>query len=270
MLEPRTKAPRRPSSNPANAGPRTGPSVLASLAATVVGILLLIQPATAQETGSVSGQLETHGESGVTLATARFPELALSASVAADGAFRFDAVPPGTYLLVVEIPSVGLTSESVTVSAGRETAVEAGASTTSPTPMRSSSPPPAISAASPSCRTRSPSSAGQTCNCEWARRSAKPSTENPASRRRPSSPVPAGRSSAVCPGRGVRVMTNGIGTGDASAVSADHAVTSEPAQAEQIEVLRGPATLPLRLRRHRRRREHHRRTHSNHGARPRR
>ena len=38
-------------------------------------------------------------------------------------------------------------------------------------------------------------------------------------------------------------MAGGIGTGDASAVSADHAVTSEPAQAEQIEVLRGPATL---------------------------
>ena len=44
-------------------------------------------------------------------------------------------------------------------------------------------------------------------------------------------------------GARVRVMAGGIGTGDTSAVSADHAVTSEPAQAQQIEVLRGPATL---------------------------
>lgn len=44
--------------------------------------------------------------------------------MAADGTFRFDAVPPGTYLLIVDIPSVGVTSEPVTVSAGRETTVE--------------------------------------------------------------------------------------------------------------------------------------------------
>lgn len=41
----------------------------------------------------------------------------------------------------------------------------------------------------------------------------------------------------------VRVMENGISTMDASTVSSDHAVTSEPVFAEQIEILRGPATL---------------------------
>ena len=242
MLEPRTKAPRRPSSNPANAGPRTGPSVLASLAATVVGILLLIQPATAQETGSVSGQLETHGESGVTLATARFPELALSASVAADGAFRFDAVPPGTYLLVVEIPSVGLTSESVTVSAGRETAVELELDhiahsdeifVTATGDLRSESElSNAVSVLSGAdLQLRMGATLGETLDGEPGVSS---TSFVPGSGR----PIIRGLSGAR-----VRVMTNGIGTGDASAVSADHAVTSEPAQAEQIEVLRGPATL---------------------------
>ncbi|MET0378700.1 MAG: TonB-dependent receptor [Spongiibacteraceae bacterium] len=41
----------------------------------------------------------------------------------------------------------------------------------------------------------------------------------------------------------VKVLQNGIGSADASAVSADHAVTVEPLLAESVEVLRGPATL---------------------------
>ncbi len=41
----------------------------------------------------------------------------------------------------------------------------------------------------------------------------------------------------------VRMLEHGIGTGDASAASADHAVAIDPALAEQIEVIRGAATL---------------------------
>ena len=41
----------------------------------------------------------------------------------------------------------------------------------------------------------------------------------------------------------VRVLENGIGTGDASSVSPDHAVTTESMRAQQIEILRGPASL---------------------------
>jgi iron complex outermembrane receptor protein len=41
----------------------------------------------------------------------------------------------------------------------------------------------------------------------------------------------------------VRVMQNGIGNGDVSNFSPDHANSVEPVQAERIEVLRGPATL---------------------------
>ncbi len=41
----------------------------------------------------------------------------------------------------------------------------------------------------------------------------------------------------------VRVLENGIGTLDLSAVSPDHAVTVESLNASQIEILRGPATL---------------------------
>jgi iron complex outermembrane receptor protein len=41
----------------------------------------------------------------------------------------------------------------------------------------------------------------------------------------------------------VQVLENSVSSGDASSVSADHAVTVEPMLAESIEVLRGPSTL---------------------------
>lgn len=41
----------------------------------------------------------------------------------------------------------------------------------------------------------------------------------------------------------VKVLENGLSVGDASTVSADHAVTTEAASAQQIEILRGPGTL---------------------------
>ena len=41
----------------------------------------------------------------------------------------------------------------------------------------------------------------------------------------------------------VRVLSNGLGTNDASQMSPDHASTSVPLTAERIEILRGPATL---------------------------
>lgn len=44
-------------------------------------------------------------------------------------------------------------------------------------------------------------------------------------------------------GERVRVLTDGIGSIDASNTSADHAVTVDPLTAERIEILRGPAVL---------------------------
>ena len=66
--------------------------------------------------------------------------------------------------------------------------------------------------------------------------------------------VPGVRSSAFAPGasrpviRGlsgprVQVLTNGLGQIDASSVSPDHQVASDPAEARRVEVVRGPTTL---------------------------
>ena len=66
--------------------------------------------------------------------------------------------------------------------------------------------------------------------------------------------VPGLRSTAFGPGasrpviRGlsgprVLVLQNGVGQVDASTLSPDHAVASDPGEATRIEVLRGPSTL---------------------------
>jgi len=44
-------------------------------------------------------------------------------------------------------------------------------------------------------------------------------------------------------GARVKVMNDGIGGNDVSAISPDHASSVEPLLAERIEVLRGPQTL---------------------------
>ncbi|MEM6998820.1 MAG: TonB-dependent receptor [Pseudomonadota bacterium] len=44
-------------------------------------------------------------------------------------------------------------------------------------------------------------------------------------------------------GTRVQVLENGISTSDVSTISVDHVTTVDPLQAEQIEILRGPATL---------------------------
>lgn len=41
----------------------------------------------------------------------------------------------------------------------------------------------------------------------------------------------------------VQVLTNGIGLIDASSVSPDHAVATDPAEANRVEIIRGPSTL---------------------------
>ena len=56
----------------------------------------------------------------------------------------------------------------------------------------------------------------------------------------------AGASRPIVRGQGgdrVRILINGIGSIDASSASPDHAVAVEPAQAEQIEVVRGASLL---------------------------
>ncbi len=207
-------------------------------------LALLLHPPTAegQATGSVAGTVQSPGQAGLSLAVARLPEASLSTSVAGDGTFGFEAVPPGAYLLVVDIPSVGLTSQPITVAAGRETTVELEHNhfthfdeivvTASGDLRNESELPNAVSVLSGAdLQLRMGATLGETLATE-------PGLSSTAFVPGATRPIIRGLSSAR-----VRVLNGGMGTGDVSVESADHAVTSDPTLAEQIEVLRGPATL---------------------------
>ena len=206
-----------------------------------LALLLIPASTTAQETGSIAGSVDTHGER-IVLAVARIPALGVSTAVSTDGAFRFDEVPAGTYLVVVEIPAFGTASDSVTVAGGDEAELqlelrhgthfdEVVVSATGDLRRASELANPVSVLSGTDLQLRMGATLGETLEGE-----------------------PGVYSTAFVPGAGrpvirgltgsrVRVMEGGLDTGDASVVSADHAVTFEPAHAEQIEILRGPATL---------------------------
>ena len=228
-----------------NSNPRRRPrwrQAATGAALCALALILPPPPANGQASGSIAGTVTSPGEAGISLAVARLSELSLSAPVAADGTFRFDAVPPGTYLLVVDIPSVGLTSQPVTVSAGQQTTLELEHDhfthfdeivvTASGDLRNESEVPNAISVlGGADLQLRLGATLGETLAGE-------PGLSSTAFVPGAARPVIRGLSSAR-----VRVLNGGMGTGDVSVESADHAVTTDPILAEQVEVLRGPATL---------------------------
>ena len=217
-------------------------AALAAILAPIATLSLVPIPALATETGSIAGQLSPpHGHDFV-LATVRIPDLALKVDVAGDGSFRFDAVRPGTYLLEARVPSLGVAVERVDVRSGEETSVEivlqpgshfeeivvtASADARDPLDLAS----PTVSLSGQELALRLESSLGETLSGEPGISS---TFFGPGSSR----PIIRGLT-----GDRVRMLEGGLGTGDASGVSADHAVTADPGQAERIEVIRGPATL---------------------------
>jgi len=195
----------------------------------------------AQETGSIVGAVETHGQR-IALALARIPALGISTAIAANGAFRFDLVPAGNYVVIVEIPAFGTTRGEVTVSAGAEARLDLEVRhgthfdevvVTATGERRSSSD--TVNAVSVLTGTdlqlRLGATLGETLEAE-------PGVSSTFFGAGAGRPIIRGLT-----GDRVRVLEGGLGNGDASTLSDDHAVTFEPAYAEQIEVLRGPATL---------------------------
>ena len=227
--------------NASNSHPRRRRQAVTGAILCALALLLIPATAAAQETGSIAGSVETHGER-IVLAVARIPDLGVSTAVSTDGAFRFDEVPAGAYLVVVEIPAFGTANGSVTVTGGDEAELqlelrhgthfdEVVVTATGDMRRASELANPVSVLSGNDLQLRLGPTLGETLENE-----------------------PGVYSTAFVPGAGrpiirgltggrVRVMENGLDTGDASVVSVDHAVTFEPAHAEQIEILRGPATL---------------------------
>ena len=217
------------------------PPLLRTLFVVLIAGVASLSEAVAAE-GRIKGTVTSDQGEAVPDAEVVIVELKRSVQADADGAFAFDGVPIGHWLLEARSPRHGTAVAPVDVVEGGEAAVtlrvelavhrehvvvSAGVA---PQSLSGIAQPVAIlddrdlaAAASPTI--------GQTL-------AAQPGVAETQYAPGASRPVIRGLG-----GDRIRLLQNGIGAGDASNVSPDHAVSVDPSVADSIEVVRGAATL---------------------------
>lgn len=208
----------------------------------VLFLSIFVSSLAAAQTATIVGRVYDPQAQPVADATVTLIELRRSIPTSADGSFRFENVPPRHYHIRAESPRLGSTIGEADVKAGETRTVEVvidplvhseeivvTASADSRRESEVYQPVNVLSAEELAARLRS--SIGETLAQE-------PGVS--------STSFGAGASRPVIRGLGadrIRVLEEGVGTGDVSNISPDHAVSVDPASAEQIEIVRGPATL---------------------------
>jgi iron complex outermembrane receptor protein len=210
---------------------------LLALAAVLAPVLVL-----AAATGSISGTVQSQRDELVAEAEVTLVELKRKTKTDATGAFRFDDVPAGAYLIEVLSARHGSAVARAVVEADKETTVpvridllvhhedvvvSAGVSPQSITDTAQSI---AVLDERQLIEKLAPT-LGETLAQE-------PGIEQTQFAPGASRPVVRGLG-----GDRIRILQDGIGAGDASNVSPDHAVSVNTSTAERIEVVRGAATL---------------------------
>lgn len=199
------------------------------------------QPAAGPQAGSITGNVISEAGS-VQDAVIRLVELRRQTRVGADGTFRFEGVPAGTWLLEATSPSAGAAVERAVVPAGGTAEITFALDITIHREE-------IVVTASPDVRsTYEIAQPTSVLSGEELQRRLQPTLGETLSREPgvTSTSFGMGASRPVIRGLGgdrIRVLESGIGSGDASTTSPDHAVSLDPLAAERIEVLRGPATL---------------------------
>ena len=222
---------------------RSAVARLATVLFVVLSLYLSVVPTLAQrEAGSISGKVSPTHDHDLALATARLPALGLEVAIQADGSFAFPTVRAGSHLLRVHVPTLGIAVQSVEVRAGEETSVEIEIKPGSHFEEV------VVSATGEAREALELSSAVTTLSGEELLQRVEATLGETLANEAgvSSSFFGQGASRPIIRGLAgdrVRVLEDGLGTGDASDVSVDHAVTTDPLQAERIEILRGPATL---------------------------
>lgn len=167
-------------------------------------------------------------------------ELKRRATTAADGTFRFEGVPPGTYLLEAESPKFGKAYQRVAAGATTapvtltlELALHQEVTVTANLEVRTLG-----EVAQPievlnrqDVQEKLQPTIGETLANE-------PGVDQTFFGRGASRPVIRGLG-----GDRIRLLQDGVGVGDVSDTSPDHAVTINTLTTDRIEVVRGPATL---------------------------
>lgn len=194
-----------------------------------------------QATGTIRGAVLSAAGQPVEDAEVRLVGLGRVERTGADGRFAFEGIPPGTYLIELQSPREGYAVERVTLAAGEVAEIESRLTrlyhgeaivVTAGTARRAAETFQATKViGEDELRLQAEASLGETLKGEPGINA---SYFGPGSSR----PVIRGLG-----GDRVRILERGVGTGDASNTSPDHAVGVEPVALERIEVVRGPATL---------------------------
>jgi len=212
----------------------------------LVTLVLSVAPlsaALAVTVGTLAGKVIYHADgSAVAGAQVRLAGTTRQAQTDAAGSFRFEQVPAGSYLVVVETDRFGAASASTAVIADETTEVEipldlsihgdelvVTATADARTLADLARPVGVLSGDERALAARG--SLGETLSTQ-------PGVN--------STFFGAGASRPVVRGQGgnrIRILENGVDSGDVSDTSPDHAVALDPLSAEKIEVVRGAATL---------------------------
>lgn len=215
---------------------------LAGFVTPVVLCVLLVAPAAAQSGGTIQGEVRstTMGAAGDVLVRLVGQDRAVRTD--AQGRFTFEAVPSGNHVLEVRDERLGQATERVSVEAGQTITVEILLSPLFHIDAL------VVTAGPMASRQDELFQAARVLGGRDLRNRIRPSlgetlTDEPGVT---STYFGPGSSRPVIRGLGgdrVRILENGVGTGDASNTSPDHAVSLDPLTADRIEVVRGPATL---------------------------
>ncbi|HYC60741.1 MAG TPA: TonB-dependent receptor [Thermoanaerobaculia bacterium] len=203
-------------------------------------IALVAIPSNAQTAGSLTGTVTSSSGEPVANAEVLLVDLRRTTTTDAAGVYRFDNVPAGSHLVQVASTREGDWVRRVDVNGPTTLDVEIDLAV-----HREE----IVVSASPDARAAS----------EVAQAVDVVSSEELQVRQQPTlgetlAQQPGVTSTGFAPGssrpviRGfggdrIRVLEDGVGVGDASNVSQDHNVSIDPANAESIEIVRGPATL---------------------------
>ena len=210
--------------------------------AALCGLLAPVAPAAGQEAGSITGKVVSASGAPAEGVQVLLVDLRRRATADVSGTFRFEGVPPGTYLLEAASPRFGRSVSRVAVEAGQEASADLTldvdvhhevvvVTARSDARALSEVAQPVAVLTGEELRLRLEPTLGETL-------SQLPGVS--------STYFGPGASRPIIRGIGgdrIRILEDGIGTGDASNTSPDHAVSYDPIGAERIEVVRGPSTL---------------------------
>lgn len=212
--------------------------------AVAIFVILLVaaQAVCAAETGSIQGTVRSTLGDPIEGARVRLVGTTRTAVTGSDGTYRFDNLSPAAYLVDAQSDRFGVASRSITVLAGELATADLDLDLV----VHGEE---IVVTGSPDARTLSDlaQSVGILAGNELAvaARSSLGETlaQEPGVN---STSFGAGASRPIVRGQGgnrIRILENGVDSGDVSDTSPDHAVALEPLDAEKIEVVRGPATL---------------------------